>query len=357
MPTRRAFTTMTASTLVALAATGRARAQQRSDITLRVASYGGAFTAAQRRYVGDVFTETTGIKIEYVDGSTPDQIAKLIASRGREPPYDVMYMVKDDRDAALSLHMLAKLDPSIVTNIKYLYPEARNPDGYGPGLAFYSVGIAYNTEKFKAAGIPAPTSWRDLWDPRLAGRVAVANPSLSYGREFLIAVTRMLGGDESTPEKGIDYISQIKAYSYFTASAPLAAAFTSGDVWAAAWINAQAWRLIDMGVPLRYVIPKEGGIGNLDVIDMVASTTHPKEAQLYINMALGPLAELGNATDNPLGPTNTLLEPILQAYPQMAQRFPASAADLQKLYLPDWLKYLPHRAEVVDYWNRKMTGR
>jgi len=343
-------------TLTALLGAAPARAQNRPDVTLRVASYGGAFTASQRRYVGDVFTAQTGIKVQYIDGSTPDQIARVIAANGREPPFDVMYMVKDDRDAAMSLGIFAKLDPAIVTNTKFLYDEAKNPDGYGPGLAFYSVGIAYNTEKFKQAGIDPPTSWRDLWNPKLAGRVAVARPELSYGREFLMAVTRMQGGDEATPEKGIDAISQIKAYAYFTASAPLAAAFVSGDVWAAAWINAQTWRLIDQGVPLRYVIPKEGGVGNLDTIDMVVGTRHPKEAQLYINMVLGPLAELGNATDNPLGPTNTLLVPILKAYPEMAQRFPASPEDLQHLYLPDWLKYLPHRDDAVDDWNRKMAG-
>jgi putative spermidine/putrescine transport system substrate-binding protein len=172
-----------------------------------------------------------------------------------------------------------------------------------------------------------------------------------------MAVTRLLGGDESTPQKGVDYIAQIKAYAYYTSSAPLTAAFASGDVWAAPLINAQTWRLIDQGQPLRYVIPQEGGIGNLDTVDLVAGGPHPKEAQLYINMALSPLAQLGNGTDNPLGPTNKLLVPILKEYPEMARRFPSSPEDLKNLYLPDWEKYLAHRDEVVDYWNRKMAAQ
>ncbi len=334
-----------------------ARARETPSFTLRVASYGGAFTLSQRRYVGDIFTQTTGIKVEYIDGSTSDQIAKLVAAGRREPPYDVIYMVRDERDSALGLNIFGKVDPKIVTNLQYLYDDAKSPDGYGPGIAFYSVGITYNTEKFQQAGIPAPTSWQDLWNPKLAGRVGIATPSLSYGREFIVAATRLQGGDESTPEKGIDYISQIKAYSYFAASAPLAAAFTAGDVWAAPWINAQSWRLIDMGVPLGYVIPSEGGIGGMDMIDMIVNTPHQQAAQLYINMALGPLAQLGNATDNPLGPSNTLLAPILKDYPQMSKRFPASPDDLKKLYLIDWLKFMPHRDQVIDDWNRKMAGK
>jgi len=33
-----------------------------SDVTLRIGSYGGTFTAVQKKFVGDLFTERTGIK-------------------------------------------------------------------------------------------------------------------------------------------------------------------------------------------------------------------------------------------------------------------------------------------------------
>jgi putative spermidine/putrescine transport system substrate-binding protein len=348
---------MAAASIIAVLAVTPVAAQERSSATLKVGAFGGAFTAAQKKYVGDIFTQTTGIKVQYVDGPASDLIAKLIASKGREPPFDVVYLEKDVRDDVMDLKLFAKLDSKIVTNLEFLYDEAKNPDGFGPGMAFYSVGIAYNKEKFAAAGIPAPTSWRDLWNPKLAGRVAIPDLVTSYGREFLVAATQLQGGNESSAEKGVKYISEIKAHSYFQASAPVAAQFVSGDVWAAPWINAQTWRLIDRGVPLGYVIPTERGIGNVDTIDMAANTKMPQEAQLYINMVLGPLAQMGNATDNPLGPTNKLLAPILNHYPEIAKRFPSSPEDLKKLYLVDWPAYQPHREELVQLWNRIVTSK
>ena len=55
---------------------------QQSSLTLRVANYGGVFTAAQKKYAGDLFTARTGVKIEYIDANPPDHLAKLIASKG-----------------------------------------------------------------------------------------------------------------------------------------------------------------------------------------------------------------------------------------------------------------------------------
>jgi putative spermidine/putrescine transport system substrate-binding protein len=332
-------------------------AQARMAGSLKVGAVGGAFTAAQKKYVGDNFTANTGLKVDYIEGGATDITAKLIASKGREPPFDVIHMQRDSQDDALELGILAKIDPAIVTNIEFLYDEAKSPQGYGPGVSFYSVGIAYNPTKFEEAGIPEPTSWNDLWNPKLAGRVAIGDLTTSYGREFLVAVSRLKGGTEKTPEIGIDYIAKLKAHSYPSSSAQIAALLRAGDVWAVPWINARAWGMIAQGASLRYVIPKEKGIGNIDTIDMVVGTPHPKEAQIYINMALGPLAQLGNATDNPLGPTNKLLAPLLRQYPDMAKRFPSSPEDLQKLYLVDWAAYQPYREKAVELWNRAIVQR
>jgi putative spermidine/putrescine transport system substrate-binding protein len=353
----RFFRSVLAGLICACLSIGSGVAQERVSGTLKVGAYGGTFTAAQKKYVGDLFTQQTGMKVQYIDASATDLLAKLIASKGRKPPFDVVYLETDVRDSAVNLGVFGKLDPKLVTNLRFLYPEVLNQNGYGPGVSLYSVGIAYNVKKFAEAGIPPPKSWNDLWNPKLAGRVAIPDVTTSFGREFIIAAARLKGGDEKTPEQGIDYIAKIKAHSYFTSSAQVAAQFQSGDVWAAPWINARTWGMIDKGAPLRYVIPVEGGIGNVNTIDMAAGTEFPAEAQTYINLALSPLAQLGNATDNPLGPTNRLLAPVIREYPEMAQRFPASPEDLKKLYLVDWAAYFPHREKVVDLWNRAITGK
>lgn len=327
------------------------------DVTLRVGNYGGAFTASQKKYAADLFTQRTGVKVQFIDANPADHLAKLIASRGREAPYDVVYLDDDVQAKAVETDVLEKLNQYNVPNLKHIYPEAQNKAGYGPGILFYSIGIAYNVEKMKQAGFGEITSWGDLFDPRLAGRVAVPDLSTIMGRDFLMAATHLSGGDENSLQKGIDKIATLKAHSYYTSSATLATQIQSGDVWVAPWINGRAWGLIDKGLPLKFLLPKEGGYGNMTTIDMVKGTKYPKEAQAFINLVLDPLVQLGQANEVPYGPTNKLLEPVLAAYPELSKKFPASPKDLQQLRLVNWSLYNRNHDAALDLWNRKVIAR
>ena len=330
---------------------------QQSTVTLRIANYGGAFTASQKKYAADVFSQRTGIKIEFIDGNPKDHLAKMIASKGRETPYDVVYLDDDIQASAIAAGVVQKLDPAQVPNLKHVYEEAKQKQGYGPGMIFYSIGIAYNTEKLKAAGIPEPTSWADLWDPKLAGHVAVPDLSTIMGRDFLVAAARLNGGDERTLEKGIDKIATLKAHSYYTSSATLRTQFQAGDVWVAPWINGRAWGMTDEGFPMRYILPKEGGFGNMTVIDVASGTKFPKEAHMYLNFVLDPLPQLGQAYEIPYGPTNKLMAPVLAAYPELSKKFPASPEDLKQLYLVDWTAFNKNYQKAIDLWNRQVIKR
>lgn len=340
-----------------LAAVGAAPATAQSNVTLRVGAYGGAFTDAAAKYAAAPFTARTGIKIEWVNGNPSDHLAKLIAARGRPAPYDVVYLDDDIESEAIAAGVLGKSGPADIANLKHLYAQAVNKDGYGPALNFYSTGIAYNAEKFKAAGIAEPTSWADLWNPKLAGHVAVPTLDNTMGHAFLVAAEYLAGGNEATPEKGIDKIAQIKAQSYPVSSPVLDPLLTSGDVWIAPWLNGRTWGLIGRGVPLRYVLPKEGGFFGMTTISVTATTTHRAEALAFINEVLGPLAQLGMVDQIPYGPTNKLLGPVLAAYPDVAQKFPATPEEIAKLRLINWPVFHQQYAHAVDLWNRKIASK
>jgi putative spermidine/putrescine transport system substrate-binding protein len=342
--------------LVLGAMAGQAIAQQ-SKPTLRVANYGGAFTASQKKYVGDLFTARTGVRIEYTDGNSSEHLAKLIASRGREPPFDLVYLDDINQVQGIEAGLLEKLDPNIVANLQFVYPEAQNKGGYGPGMIFYSVGIAYNTEKFKQAGIPEPKSWSDLWDPRLGGRVVAPDLAIAQGRDLLMAATRLEGGNESSLEKGIAKIASLKAHSYPASSSTIEALMKSGDVWAAPWTNGRAWGLTDQGLPIRFIIPEDGGFGHTTTIDVVKGTKYAKEAQNYINLVLDPLPQLGQANEIPYGPTTRLLAPVLAAYPAMAQKFPSSPKDIEKLYVINWEIFNKNFPRASSLWNRQILSK
>jgi putative spermidine/putrescine transport system substrate-binding protein len=327
-------------------------AQQQTGETLRIANYGGSFTAAQRKYTADPFTKRTGIGVQYIDANPMDHLSKMIASRGRELPYDVVYLDDDVQVQGIKAGVLQKLDKNQVPNLKFIYDEALNKDGYGPAIIFVEIGIAYNVKQFADTGIAAPTSWEDLWDPRLAGHLAIPDLSSVSGRAFLIMASRLAGGSEKSPEKGIDKIAMLKVHSYYSASAQAEGLLTSGDAWAAAMVSGRAWGMIDRGLPLAFVRPKEKAVIAPTTVDLVTGSKLAKEALSYIDFTLDPLPQLGQAYEIPYGPTNKLLGPVIAAYPEMAKKFVSSPAELDKFYRPDWTEYYQHHQRAVDLWNR-----
>jgi len=336
---------------LALSATVAA-AQQRTDITLKVASFAGPFGEALQKYAFDLYTKRTGIKVEVQYANPADFLAKMIASRGREAPFDIVCLDDDVTAAAIDAGVVQKLDPKIVTNLKHLYPEAVDKNGYGATLFFFSLGIAFNKDKLKQAGIPEPKSWNDLWDPRLSGHISIPDIINIQGRDFIIQVARMNGGDESKPEVGIDKIAKIKAHSYNVASNTLQAQLESGDVWIAPWNNMRAAAMADRGLPIGFVTPIEGAIGNTDTVNLVAGSKHPKEAQELINYMLDPFAQLGMAKLLPTGPSTKLLAAVIEADQDWARKAPVTPEAHKALYLPNWTVFNKNLKRATDHWNR-----
>ncbi|HTV37003.1 MAG TPA: extracellular solute-binding protein, partial [Xanthobacteraceae bacterium] len=295
-----------------------------------------------------------GVKIEWTHGNPSDFFAKMLAARGRAAPFDVVLLDDAVQDAAIRAGVLAKLDPALVPNLNELYPRARNAQGYGPYAILYSIGIVYNKDKLKAAGIAEPDSWQDLWNPKLAGHISVPDISLPQGADFVMKMAQLNGGNEANLIPGLAKIAQIKANSYYTSSNTLGQQLASGDVWVSVWTSGRAWAMINQGYPLGYVIPKEGSVLGIDTVDMVAGTTHPKKAQEFINMQIDPLSQLGWAIEMAYGPSNATLKSVFDAYPKLAQTMPSSDADLSKLYSPNWGLYNAHLQEATDYWNRNV---
>ena len=158
---------------------------------MRVASFAGPFGEGLQKYSGDLFTKRTGIKIEYIYGNPADHLAKMIASRGREAPFDLVAMDDDVNSLAVEAGVLGQIDPTIVTELKYLYPEAVDKDRRYAALFFFALGIAYNKDKLKQAGIAEPTSWKDLWDPKLSGHISIPDIVNIQGRDFIIQTARL----------------------------------------------------------------------------------------------------------------------------------------------------------------------
>ena len=241
-----------------LLAGSSATALAQSNVTLQIGCYGGAFTDVEQRFVAEPFTARTGIKITWINGNPSDHLAKLIASRGRPASYDIVYLDDDIEAEAVNAGELGKSGAGDLPNLKFLYAQAINKDGFGPALNFYSTGIAYNVEKLKQRASPHPRHRADC-GIEACRHVGVPTLENTMGHAFLVAAEHLAGGDESTRPKKASTRSRDRGQSYPGSSPVLDPLLRSGDVWVAPWLNGRTWGLIDRGVPLRFVLPKEGG--------------------------------------------------------------------------------------------------
>ncbi len=107
----------------------RAKAEQ---ATLQIATNGGDFQQFENRYLDARFTSETGIQVVPIANNPPNQVQKLIASRGRPVPFDIAGLDDKTQPEAIGAGVLQKIDPKIVTNVSMLYDAAKQPDGYTP---------------------------------------------------------------------------------------------------------------------------------------------------------------------------------------------------------------------------------
>src|SRR4051794_18716641 len=91
--TRSAHLLLGILALAGALAIGPARADEpRFDgVVLRVATFGGGWDKAVHEFIG-VELEKRGGKVEYVLAPPRDALARLIAARGRQIPFDVVEM-------------------------------------------------------------------------------------------------------------------------------------------------------------------------------------------------------------------------------------------------------------------------
>ena len=68
-------------------------------------------------------------------------------------------------------------------------------------------------------------------------------------------------------------------------------------------------------------------------------------------------SQLAQAYEIPYGPTNSLLAPVLKAYPDISKKFTASLTELKEAYVPDWAAYNASAAKAVDLWNRQVIRK
>jgi putative spermidine/putrescine transport system substrate-binding protein len=350
---RRAVLQGLAAASAATLPAGSARAAGPIEKDLVFACNGGILEKLFRA-MGAPFEKETGCKITYVAGTQLSNLARIRAAKA-SPDIDVVFNSDLSHAAGKPADLYEKLDPAVVTNLKDVYAEALDPQGIGVASALTSIGIGYNTQKFQEAGIPPITSWNDLWDPRLKGRVAICSFSVTWIQDFVALMARLNGGSEADIKPGIAKIKQLKTMGNLAfipnSPAELENLLTQGTAWATVTASVRGFGLRDQGYPFDFVYPKEGASFYANWMDVVRNAPHPHAAQAFVSHVLSPAAQLIMAGGF-YGPTNkTVTLP-----PDLARKAPYGTERIASLVKIDRDRMNADLDQWSDAWNREIEA-
>ena len=284
MLTRRAFV---AATLALAARPGLAQDRRFDGQTLRIGTFGGTNADAIREAVGARFA-AAGAKLDFVIGSPQDNMAKVIAARGRgEPPMDAFEILGAMVPQVTALNLLGDLDYKLIPSAAALEPGQRQ----AKLVAIWTTQemIVFNTAKFAELGIAAPVALTDLANPKLAGRVMIPDISSGGGLEGVGAFALTAGGSETEIDPGLRLMKRIDGLRLWKAGGEVVTAFRSGDIWAAQAHAGWAVRTQYAGVNVTTVPPRLGahtGLIKEGYMGIVRGSRHAELAAFYIDAYL-----------------------------------------------------------------------
>ena len=275
------------------------------DVTLRVATFPGTWTAAIRKEIGAALTKA-GITLEFVGGNSSEFLAKLVTARGRSVPFDVIEIGDDTYPDFRAADFLEKIDHAKIPNLSKI--DRSLYDEYIVSNWLSEPSIVYNADKFKEAGIPAPKRFSDLANPALKGRVLFPDIT-SYNVYYLVtALARENGGSEADPTAGFEMIKTISPHSAVSKSGTVAQLFQTGEVWAAIWGAHIGQRIAQSGINISVVHPpvKDGKVAIArGFLGVAKGSPNKAAAEYYINAILTKGVQAQFSTEYGMVPVTT----------------------------------------------------
>ncbi len=312
------------------------------------ATFTGSWEEAHRAVLVPAFKKSTNNADIILDPMlSVDQIAKVNAAKNN-PPIDVMLHDPGPALTAIGQGLVDNYPVAQSKNYKDLIVEAQEETG--PAIFFQVVGLTYNPEKIKTP----PTSWKDLWSPEYKGRAGITNLNSTLGTGFLVEIAKMFGGSESNIEPGFKALNDLKPNLAAVAANPgaLATLFQQGQVDISPG-NFNAIQILKArGVPVEFVVPKEGAIAFKTTIHIVKNTKNKDLAVALIEAAMSPDVQT-RLMQSPylVVPTNSKV----QMQGEISKVLVKDQAELKKKFVfQDWKKINEQRAQWIERFNREI---
>lgn len=212
-----------------------------------------------------------------------DRINKLMAEKD-DPTADVAMLSKSFAQTGNSEGLFEKIDTNVVTSLGDLYDIAVDADGYGPCYSLDRYGIMYNADALEQAGLPAPTSYEDLFDDQYAHMVALPDMTSTAGPYLLVALAEDLGGSQEDVTPAMELMQEKKDNIdlWYTTTSDVVNAFTTGEANIAVFMDIYMPSLTESGLNMVWTDASEGSFSAPATVNVVKNCKNPELAQLYV---------------------------------------------------------------------------
>jgi spermidine/putrescine transport system substrate-binding protein len=244
----------------------------------------------------DLFTKKTGIKVNYSeviqeDASFFGKIQPEL-SAGQSTGYDLMVITNGlYLDKLVELNYLIPLDQTRMTNFyKYASSLVKSPSfdkGNIHTMAWQSgiTGIGYDPKRVGKK----ITSWNDLLDPALKGKVGMFGDTEDMPNSALLAVgVKPETSTEADWHKAADWLKKqqplVRKYYEQDYIDPL----SKGDLWASMAWSGDIFQANASGAHLEFVVPTEGAAIWTDNMCIPKHAKHPLDAMTYMDFVYQP---------------------------------------------------------------------
>jgi spermidine/putrescine transport system substrate-binding protein len=243
-----------------------------------------------------LFTKRTGIKVKYAEDIQEDdtyygKIAPVLKS-GQGTGWDLMVITNGIYlDNLIQRDYLIPLDQNRMTNFYANASDLVKDPSYDRGnvytMAWQSgiTGIGYD---IKRVGHEI-TSWNDLLDPKLSGKIGMYGENEDLPNSALCAIG--VNPESSTPadwKKAADWLKkqQPLVRKYYDQS--YIGALVKGDLYATMAWSGDVFSKQSDNPNLRFVVPKEGAVIWTDNMCLPAHAAHPLDAMTYMDFVYQP---------------------------------------------------------------------
>lgn len=228
------------------------------------------------------FEKQSGIKTTYVRLGAGEVLARLETTQGE---FDVWaggqaenHLIADDK---------GYVEPHTSDAAADLPAEYKDADGVWTGFYTDSIAFCSNTSELEKQGVAAPTSWDDLLDPKLKGRVAMPHPATAgVGYMAMYTVSTLKGGDQAA---SIDYFKSLNTnvMQYSKSAATGTEQAGRGEVAVAIALDSDCQKAIGAGYEdLETTYPAEGTGYEVGAVSVLKNAKNPDAAKKFQDFLL-----------------------------------------------------------------------